>query len=284
MSNTTASRLLANSSYEVTPHATDAIGKSKDILPQGAEVFVAHIPGTPYEGIVTEAARTRKAGFTPVPHLVARNAPSPAAFEEFLKQLIGEAQIDRALILAGDVDRPQGEWVQALDILRSGILQRNGITNVRISAYPEGHPKVPTPVLDQALRDKVKLCAETGLDATIVSQFAFEPTPIVNRIREIRAEGIDNKMRVGICGPASVTNLLKYAVKCGVGNSLKALRRPEMLANLLTKMTPADIVKAVADDADARGDENLIGFHFFSFGGLFASVNWAQESIKNGVR
>lgn len=283
MSKEKASALLANSSYEVTPHATDAIGKSKDVLPKGSEVFCAHIPGTPYEGIVTECVRIREQGFEPVPHLVARNAPTPAEFEEFLKRLIGEAGVNRALCLAGDVDTPRGDWIQALDILGSGILQRNGITNVRISAYPEGIPKVPTPVLDQALRDKVKLCAETGLDATIVSQFAFEAEPVVNRIREIRGEGITNKMRVGICGPASVTNLLKYAVKCGVGNSLKALRRPEMLANLLTKMTAADIVNAVAADAEARGDDNIIGFHFFSFGGLFASVNWAQDGIKNGV-
>ncbi len=283
MSKETASRLLANSSYEVTPHATDAIGKSKDIMPKGSEVFCAHIPGTPYEGIVTECARIREQGFEPVPHLVARNAPSPAEFEEFLKRLIGEAGINRALCLAGDVDTPRGEWTGALDILRSGIPQRNGITNLRVSAYPEGHPKVATEILDQALRDKVALGKEAGLDLTIVSQFAFEPEPVVGRIREIRGEGIANPMRVGICGPASITNLLKYAVKCGVGNSLKALKRPEMLANLLTKMTAGDIVSAVAEDVDARGDDNVIGFHFFSFGGLFASVNWAQESIKNGV-
>ncbi len=283
MSKSKVSELLANSSFEVTQHATDAIGKSKEVIEPGTEIYIAHIPGTPYDGVITEAGRVRRHGFIPVPHLVARNAPSPAAFDDFVKALIDEAQIDRALCLAGDVDSPRGDWIGALDVLKSGTMQKYGITDVRISAYPEGHPKVPTEVLDQALRDKVKLCKETGLDATITSQFAFEAKPVVERIREIRGEGIDNKMRVGICGPASVTNLLKYAVKCGVGNSLKALRRPEMLANLLTKVDATDIVKAVAEDAEARGDENIIGFHFFSFGGLLASTKWAKEGAATGL-
>ena len=71
---------------------------------------------------------------------------------------------------------------------------------------------------------KLAAAKARGLDAYLVGQFAFDAAPIVSLARRLREAGIDAPYRVGIAGPAKRTTLIKYALMCGVGPSLRALR------------------------------------------------------------
>ena len=67
------------------------------------------------------------------------------------------------------------------------------------------------------------LARQRGLDVSLVTQFGFEAQPILRWIAAQRAQGIDCPVHVGIAGPASVATLAKFAVRCGIGASLRAL-------------------------------------------------------------
>ncbi len=56
--------------------------------------------------------------------------------------MAGEAGVRRALILAGDLDKPAGDLFDAKDLIESGLLQKHGIKQIAISGYPEGHPNI----------------------------------------------------------------------------------------------------------------------------------------------
>ena len=69
----------------------------------------------------------------------------------------------------------------------------------------------------------------------------------------------------------------KYALHCGIGNSIRALgTRVDAVANLLARRTPEPILRELA--AAQRQDPGLgiEGIHIFTFGGVASSADWAN--------
>ena len=59
----------------------------------------------------------------------------------------------------------------------------------------------------------------------MVTQFGFDAEPILRWVGALRARDIFCPVRIGVAGPATVATLAKYAVRCGIGSSLRALAR-----------------------------------------------------------
>ena len=96
--------------------------------------------------------------------------------------------------------------------------------------------------------------------------------------QNLRREGIAAPLRIGVAGPADRTRLIKYALRCGVGASLRVLReRSELARNVLAGETPDSLLGAVADAAAARPELAIAGAHFFTFGNPAGSIRWAQN-------
>ena len=64
---------LRRYSLEVTPRDTEAFEAARRLLPTGSEVFIAELPHQEPALLLEAAIHYRRAGFRPVPHLVARN-------------------------------------------------------------------------------------------------------------------------------------------------------------------------------------------------------------------
>jgi methylenetetrahydrofolate reductase (NADPH) len=162
--------------------------------------------------------------------------------------------------------------------MRTEVFQKMGITRMAIAGFPEGNPNIPDSALEGALQAKVNFADHTGLELAIVTQFCFTAEPIVRWLERIRAQGIGNPVRVGLAGPASVATLVRYAVRCGVGNSLDVLREHPSLAKLLTEKGPELIIREMAAQAGAGKNPGLplgiAGLHFFVFGGFRKTVDW----------
>ena len=162
-------------------------------------------------------------------------------------------------------------------ILETGLIQKRGIKTIRIGCYPEGHPKIPENVLDDARAAKLALAERDGLDVTLVSQFVFEAEPIVAFAKRIRAQGVKAPFRVGVAGPADRGLLMKYALICGIGNSLRVLKgRAGLALSTLTGETPEDVVRGVGEAQAADPSLGMSGIHFFTFGSLAKSAQWAK--------
>lgn len=272
--------LLGTWSTELTTRDSKALDDARRTLAAGAEVFIAALPNDTPDMTVAAAARLRAAGLTPVPHIVARRLPDLAAFDALLARLEAEAGIDRALVLGGDRDRPVGPFHSALQLIETGLLQRRGVRRIFVSCYPEGHPRIPDEVLDDARAAKLRAAEASGLHATLLSQFCFAPGPILALAERMRALGQTAPFRVGVAGPARRATLARYALTCGIGPSLRALKaRGELARTMLAAETPGTLLAALAAAQAGRPALGLEGAHFFTFGGLARSAEFARDLL-----
>lgn len=273
--------LLRTYSVEITAHDGKALKAVESALEPGTEVFIANLPDERAEVLVEAASRLRRAGLEPVPHIVARNLKSRDDLDTMLAALVGDAGVKNALILGGDRDQQAGNFENALQIIETGLLEAHGIRRIAIGCYPEGHPRIPDQVLWQALRTKLDAAARAGLETVLVSQFLFDPQPLINFARALRREGIEAPLRVGVAGPADRTKLIRYALRCGVGASLRVLRERGSLArNVLAGETPDTLLGAVAVSRKEEPELGITGVHFFTFGDPARSARWAEEARK----
>ena len=269
--------LLRNYSAEVTCGDAKSIRAAQTLMAPGSEVFVTSLPSDKVERSVAVAAELRDAGLVPVPHIVARNIASRSDLEALLRRLTGEARVDRALILGGDRSQPLGEFDCSQQLLETGLLEAVGIRKIKLSWYPEGHPRIPDSELAKARTTKLRIAAARGFDVELVSQFCFESAPIIASARQLRAEGIQIPLRVGVAGPASRASLLKYAMICGVGASIRALKERPDARSLLSSETPERLLREVARAQDENPGLGLNRVHFFTFASVAATAHFVEQ-------
>lgn len=273
--------LVDNCSFEMTARDRAALDAATGSIHPGAELFVANMTRDAPGVLVEASIRVRRAGFVPVPHIVARNIAGPSDLDGLVGRLSGEAGVDRVLLLGGDRERPAGPFTSALELLQSGALQKHGIGRVALACYPERHPRIPDDVLWAALAEKLSVARRDGIEATLISQFAFEAGPIVAMTRRLRQSGATVPLRVGLAGPVSHAKLLRYALRCGIGPSLRILRdRKDLAFGMLAGETPdalvADLSAALALDASLA----IGGIHLFTFGALAGAAEWARAKQR----
>jgi methylenetetrahydrofolate reductase (NADPH) len=117
------------------------------------------------------------------------------------------------------------------------------------------------------------------LAAEIVTQFCFEAAPIAAWLEHLRAEGFDVPVRIGVAGPAGTASLLKFGMRCGVGNSLRALRaRGAQLGRLLGDTTPDELLSSIARELNGRGLGPIAGIHLYMFGGVKKTGEWLADA------
>lgn len=271
--------LVAACSIELSPRDEFAGPKLRDLFDPGTTVFVTHPPSATYADIVAASARLRRAGFVVVPHIVARRFAGYAEASDFLQHVVAEAGVTQVLLLGGDTPRPMGPFHSALALLATGLVERLGIAAVSFAGYPEGHPHIDSAALQSALQAKLELARQRGLAASVVTQFGFEAQPIQRWIAARRAEGITCPIHIGLAGPATVATLAKYAVRCGIGASWRALTHGHAaIARILTEANPDTLIDALVAGEDPSAP--IDGFHIFTFGGARRTAAWRTESLS----
>jgi methylenetetrahydrofolate reductase (NADPH) len=273
-------RLVRGYSIEVTTHNRSAVELCRTHVAPGTEVYIAFVPGEFHHAVVATAAKLRAAGFVPVPHVTARSMASFTQLGDFLERLAGEAGVTRALVVGGDLERPAGPYHSSLDLLQTGLFQQHGICRVGLACYPEAHRRIDAEVLEGALLAKLELLRGASLEAWLVTQFCFEAAPILQCTRRLRELGVAPPLRVGLAGPANRRTLWKYALHCGIGNSIHALgTRVDAVANLLARRAPDPIVRELAAAQGQDPSLGIEGVHIFTFGGVASSADWANSIL-----
>lgn len=273
----TPSLLADDYTLEMTSKDIPALEAAKSVIPRDTRISVAFLPGETMEGRVAAAAAIRHAGFVPVPHFSARRIASEREFEQFLSALVTEAQVDSAFVVAGDPPVPVGPYADALSLIASGVLARHRIKRVGIAGYPDGHPQISTPQLWDSLVAKNAAIVSAGQTPVIVTQFGFDPDPVLKWLEELRKRGVDALVRVGVPGPTSVASLLRFAARCGVSTSAKVLSKYGLSATrLLGSAGPDVLIRSLADRLDPAV-HGSVRIHFYPFGGLAKSAEWASR-------
>ncbi len=274
--------LIANWSIEVMPRTAAKIGNFQDILPQGTRVYIAHVDGTPLHDMVATAKRLNAEGFPVMPHIPARSIASQEALEDLLNRYRGEADVRQALLLAGGIAKPQGNLASSIDLIETGLFDRMGFTNLHIAGHPEGNKDIDTDnsttLVDKALLWKCDFATRTDADVAITTQFAFDAKCIIDWAERIESLGVTLPIHVGIAGPAKLQTLIKYAIACGVGPSLKVLQKRALdLRKLLTPYEPTDIVGQLVAYKAKTPQSIISNIHMFPLGGIEPASRWIGQ-------
>ncbi|MBR1122171.1 hypothetical protein JQ628_11655 [Bradyrhizobium lablabi] len=276
MTTSDLAKLLPNASVEISSTGQQ-VQELSEHFARGTDVTITFLPGDNYRHNVETAAAVRRAGFNPVPHIAAREMHSREALGDFLARARGEADVSRILLIAGDVAAARGPFKSSFDAAASGLIEAHGIASVSIAGHPEGHPFLDDEHAFKGLAAWRDWGRRTSVRVDVVTQFCFESAPILSWIGELRARGIELPVTVGLAGPATLATLTKFGLRCGIGNSMRALRgQIGRFGRLLTDNGPDDVVRGLCA-APPAVTEPTAGFHLFPFGGLRKSGNWLRE-------
>jgi methylenetetrahydrofolate reductase (NADPH) len=210
-----------------------------------------------------------------MPHVGARHLESATQLQR-LADCLKDVGVDRILIIGGDRTQPAGPYDSSLAVMQTGVFQKAGISRMVVGGFPEGNPHISEKLLNEALEAKVSFARVEGLQLSIVTQFCFKAEPVIEWVRGVRARGVDIPIRVGLAGPASLLTLIRYAVRCGIGNSLRVLTENPSFAKILVERGPEPIIRGLAASL-AEGDgrpPGIAGLHFYIFGGFKKTMDW----------
>ena len=279
---------LQNYSIEVMPRTAEKVEDFRALLPEGTRVYIAHIEGTPIEDMVATAARLAKDGCNVMPHFPARIIKDKATLADWIARYQGEADVKQALLLAGGVSEPHGAFDSSMQLLDTGLFDKAGFERLHVAGHPEGNrdidPDGSMKNVDEALAWKQAFNERTDAQMALATQFAFEAGPIIEWANSIKANGIDLPVHIGIAGPAKLQTLIKFAIACGVGPSLKVLQKRAMdVTKLLLPYEPTEVLTELAAHKAANPDFNIESVHFFPLGGIKTNANWAIEHGGNAA-
>jgi len=272
---------LRGFSIEVMPRTAEKIDDFRAILPAGTRVYIAHIDGTPIEDMVATAKRIASEGFPVMPHVPARIIKDHATLDTWLGRY-RDVGVDQALLLAGGVSEPHGDFHSSMQLMETGLFDTRGFTRLHVAGHPEGNKDIDADGSDtavmEAIRWKNAFAERTDAQMAIATQFAFEAAPCIAWADRLKAEGIRLPIHIGIAGPAKLQTLIKFAMACGVGPSLRVLqRRAADLSKLMLPFTPAEILTDLANHKAANPDFNIEAVHVFPLGGILKSAEFMDE-------
>lgn len=277
---------LQNFSIEVMPRTAAKIENFNSILPKETRVYIAHLEGVSIDDMLSTAKRINHQGYEVVPHLPARIIESTETLEKWLKLYSEEANVENALLLAGGVVKPIGNFKDSMQLVETGLFDKYNFKKLYFAGHPEGNkdidPDGSSKNIDRALKWKQDLNDRTSLEIALTTQFCFDPKPVIDWANDLATNGIDLPINIGVAGPAKLQTLIKFSIACGVGPSLKVLqKRAKDIKKLLLPFQPTDFLEALAIHKHQNPQFGISSVHFFPLGGINATASWIADATKN---
>lgn len=274
-------QLAGDASIELNVQDLKHLDASRAFLPHGKRIYISHLPKQTWDATLAACDAVSKAGFDPIPHIPVRLLADQSTLDRILDQAVRSAQVKEVLLIAGDYPQAAGPYATVADVLRRGSLQQHGLRRVSLAGHPEGHPKVPVDEIRRAELEKAMLADQAGLETTFVTQFFFEGQPFLDWASACRSAGVRARLVGGLSGPAGIATLFKFAMRCGVGSSIRALgARPASFVKLIGEHGPESVLRELAE---FRGNDaaDFDGVHLFCFGGYLRTCEWLHR-VANG--
>ncbi len=267
-----------SASTEISTHDEPHLAELVRQLPPGTTVYVAHVPKASLGDVVRVAIKVQALGLNASPHIVARRLESLAALKAALRDLVAGG-VRQVLLVAGDLDKPVGNFSSTLEIVDSGALEEAGIQRAGVAGHPEGHRDVDNQALWNALAHKQAYSQRSPVKVHIVTQFSFDPQAICDWDQALSEHGITLPVHVGIAGPTPLTKLVKFAMQCGVGASLRAVMKNMATMSKMARLatSPDEMLVGLLRGTSGNSATHLRQPHFFAFGGTIATAQWLRR-------
>ena len=273
-------QLVRQASVETTPKGALKIGDFRTHLPEQTRIYITFLPGSDFADTVQTAITLKQQNMIPIPHIAARSLASKQMLEQSLQQLQA-IDISEALLIGGAVPKPLGEFSASIDVLETDLFQQYGFQKLGIAGHPEGSPDFSDTDAIKALQLKSAYGNKNGLSLYIATQFCFEAEPLIAWQQQLQNQGINLPVKIGVAGVATIKTLLKYAIECGIGNSMQVIsKRAKDLTKIMSPFPPDDLVKALAHHIESDAETLINGIHIFPLGGLQKTADWTQLQLQ----
>jgi methylenetetrahydrofolate reductase (NADPH) len=271
---------LREASYEVLPLRT------------AEETVVEHVPrSVPLTITTTEvkgltptialAERLSGHGFTATPHLAARLVRDRSHLTDIVARLRA-AGVNGVFVIGGDVAEPAGRFPDAFSLLDELEAIGHHFRHVGIGGYPEGHGHISAELIERALERKAPHASH------IITQLCFHPSTTTAWARQVKLRGVDLPIRIGLPGAVTRQKLVRISAGLGLGQSARFLLKQHSMFwrfFLPHGYRPDKLVERLAP-ALGRPENNLQGFHLFTFNEVARTEAWRQEwlaRLSDGV-
>ena len=267
--------LVGTLGYEIIPFK----GAESAVLahvPRDIRLTVTASPTKGQDATIDLAVRLAGHGYEVAPHLSAQQVRDRQHLGEVVEHC-RKAGISSVFVIGGDPTATRTEFRHAYDLLVSLPEVGHEFTDIGIAGHPEGHPAVSDEDLFKALADK------TPLATHITTQMVFAPQTILSWALELRRRGNDLPIRVGMPGAVHREKLLRVIAGLGIGESAKSLRKQKNLAwrfFVPGGYNPSGIISGLVP-ALGHSENNIAGFHVFTFNDLAATEAWRNRLIDS---
>ena len=286
MINTYLKDFISGYSIEVIPKTVAKTESFGDILPKSTRVYLAHLQDADITEMVPAAKKLNDEGFTVMPHIPARVIKNKAMLSDWLSMYQNEAGVNEALLIAGGSHKPIGDYSSSIQLIESGLFDAAGFKRLHIAGHPEGNkdldPDGEIKNVSEALSWKQEFSKRTDAEMAIATQFCFDANVVKKWMDDIKDDGIDIPIHIGIAGPAKLQTLLKFSIECGIGSSMKVLtKRAKDITKLLLPYEPTQVLKDLAEYKAKDPEFNIEQVHFFPFGGIKQTSDWVREVLND---
>jgi methylenetetrahydrofolate reductase (NADPH) len=265
-------------SVEITPSEEKHLPALRTLLPADCAIYISHVPSATLAQVIKTALAVQAAGFLATPHLVARRINYPETLRTALAELVAHG-VEQVLLVAGDTEHAAGEFESTLDVFDSGLIEKSGIKRIGVAGYPEGQRGIGHAMLGNALKFKQAFADRTGLPMFIVTQFGFNGNALRDWEPELARIDVRLPILAGIAGPTPLSKLIKFAMRCGIGASLRIVMRNlsglSGIAELAT--TPEQHVMRLMQ---LPSSTRVVAPHFFCFGGVLETAEWISRVVS----
>ena len=280
--NTHLKDFISGYSIEVIPRSAAKIESFASVLPKNTRVYIAHIQNEDITTMVATAKRLNDEGFAVMPHIPARMITNKSMLSDWISMYQNEAGVDEALLLAGGSREPMGEFDSSIQLIESGLFDKADFKRLHIAGHPEGCKDIDSDGgvknVSAALSWKQEFSKRTDASMAIATQFCFDADVVKKWADNIKDNGIDIPIHIGIAGPAKLQTLLKFSVECGIGASMKVLtKRAKDITKLLMPYKPTQILNELAEYKFIDSKLNIEQVHFFPIGGIKQTVDWLKD-------
>ncbi|MCD9586401.1 methylenetetrahydrofolate reductase [Streptomyces malaysiensis subsp. malaysiensis] len=261
---------LRNATYEILPFKS-AEEKVLAHVPTDVALTVTTTEAKGLGPTIDLAASLSKQGYSAAPHIAARLVRDRAHLSDIVDQL-RDSGIDRLFCIGGDAAEPVGDYTDALSLLQGLRDLDHPFSSIGIGGYPEGHGSISDELIERALESKAPYAD------LIITQLCFDADTTIRWARKAQDRGITLPIRVGIPGAISRQKLIRVSAGLGLGQSARFLKKQQTMFwrfFLPGGYSPNKLIQKLTS-AFAEQDNNLRGFHVFTFNDLDSTEAWRK--------
>ena len=261
---------LREVSYEVLPlrAAEETVDEH---VPRNVPLTITTTEAKGLTPTIELAERLSGHGFDATPHLAARLVRDRAQLTDIVAHLRA-AGVNDVFVVGGDAAEPAGRFPDALSLLEELEAIGHHFEHVGIGGYPEGHGHIGAELIERALERKAPHASH------IITQLCFHPAT-TTWARQVKLRGVDLPIRIGLPGAVTRQKLVRISAGLGLGQSARFLLRQHSMFwrfFLPHGYRPDRLVERLAP-ALGRPENNLQGFHLFTFNEVARTEAWRQE-------